>query len=496
MIDAVAKEVAAHLSSPVGVGKVIDGKYRVDALVGEGGMGVVWKATQLDLERPVAIKVVREEFASNEAVVSRTLREARAAAKLRGKHVVRVLDVGRLPSGAPYIVMEHLEGRDLYTDLAERLLPMPIAVAVDLVLEACEGLAEAHAVGIVHRDLKPENLFIAEQPDGSAVVKILDFGISKEICADAPQSTTTPTAIGSPQYMAPEQMRAASDTDARADIWSLGATLYELITGRPPFDATTIPEVCNLVLEGEVEPPRKFRPEMPLGLEAVVLRCLRKSRDERFATVSELAYALAAYGSPAADDRATRIARVLAGSQPRHSCPPAHWSEAPTLRESAFDDLSPSRDDAAQSGQMPVGLRWPAVALVSAVLAMPLGFGAATGVTTLHERLVRAAPGVTGSMESGATHAAAHLGVLPTLAGERERKERALALGDTVASTSRESAPMSGEPSALESSKASGELETELKPGADEGNWRGSEPREASPRASAATREALGPSER
>jgi serine/threonine protein kinase len=379
-------------SEPVGIGKIIDGKYRVDALIGEGGMGVVWKATQLDLERPVAIKVVRDEYASNEEVVNRTLLEAKAAAKLRGEHIVRVLDVGKLPTGAPYIVMEYLEGRDLYADLTRWVSPMPIHLVVDLVLEACEGLAEAHAAGIVHRDLKPENLFIAEQPDGSAVVKILDFGISKETCADATRAVTNPaSAMGSPQYMAPEQMRGAEDVDARADIWSLGATLYELLVGRSAFHGANIPAVCSMVLEGEPIRPRLLRPEIPVGLEAVVLRCLKKQREERFGSIGELANALAMYGSVTAGDRAARIARVISGIRPRYSYPGERFSEMPTLRESAFDNLNSLAGNAApvRTNRPPDGARWP-VALLSAALALPVGFGVATGVTSLQEWLTRA----------------------------------------------------------------------------------------------------------
>jgi serine/threonine-protein kinase len=303
-----------------------------------------------------------------------------------------VLDVGRLSTGAPYIVMEHLEGRDLYTDLAERLLPMPVNLAVDLVLEACEGLAEAHAAGIVHRDLKPENLFIAERPDGSAVIKILDFGISKEIRSESPRAVTNPaTAIGSPQYMSPEQMRGSADVDARADIWSLGATLYELLVGQAPFQGTTIPAVCSMVLEEDPTPPRHLRADVPIGLEAVVLRCLKKDPDDRYGTIGELAHALVMYGSPTADDRAARIARVISGIRPRHSYPGERLSEMPTLRESAFDNLNSLGGNAApiRTSRSHGGPRWHLVALLSAALALPIGFGAATGVTSLRARLAQ-----------------------------------------------------------------------------------------------------------
>ena len=426
MVDAGVEEVP---SQQLGVGKIIDGKYRVDSLVGEGGMGVVWKSTQLDLDRPVAIKVVREEFASNEEVVNRTLLEARAAAKLRGEHIVRVLDVGRLPTGAPYIVMEHLEGRDLYADLAERLLPMPVNLAVDLVLEACEGLAEAHAAGIVHRDLKPENLFIAEQPDGSAVIKILDFGISKEIRSESPRAVTNPaTAIGSPQYMSPEQMRGSGEVDARADIWSLGATLYELLVGQAPFHGTTIPAVCSMVLEEDPTPPRQLRADVPVGLEAVVLRCLKKDREERFGSIGELAHALVMYGSPTADDRAARIARVISGIRPRHSYPGERLSEMPTLRESAFDNLNSLDGNVApiRTHRPLSGSRWHLVALLSAALALPVGFGAATGVTSLRQRLAQAAaPAGTSAKEPRRGYTVANLGGGPVSAPSESAKASA-----------------------------------------------------------------------
>jgi serine/threonine-protein kinase len=331
-------DLASPLSPRIGPGTTIADKYRIEKLIGVGGMGIVWKATQLDLDRPVAIKIVREDLPDQELVGERACHEARASARLRSEHVVRVLDLGRLDTGTPFIVLEYLEGRDLYDLLTSRDAPLPISEAVDVLLEACEGLAEAHALGIVHRDLKPENLFIARQPDGTAVLKILDFGISKQLRAAGRQLTTPSTAVGSPQYMSPEQMLGSHDIDQRADIWSLGATLYELTVGAPPFKADTIPSLCTLVLEKDPVPPRSLRHGLPEGLEHVILKCLAKRRDDRFQSVKELAEALLPFGNPSSSDRALRIAHTLASNswtvkQPTHTDHLPHGSTITTRPE-------------------------------------------------------------------------------------------------------------------------------------------------------------------
>lgn len=292
-------------------GVLLDQKYRLDTLLGEGGMGLVWLATHVDLDRPVAVKTVRSEYASNPEIVERMLREARAVAQLRGEHVVRVLDVARLPSGAPYMVLEYLEGNDLYAELNARG-PLPLTEAVELVLQACEGLAEAHALGIVHRDLKPENLYLAVQPDGRLVLKILDFGISKDNGAPRRPNLTMPsTVMGSPHYMAPEQMRGNTEADPRSDIWSLGAILYELLAGSPPFDAPDLGSLCTRVLEQDPVALRTLRPEIPAELERVVAKCLHKDPAQRYGSVDQLARELAPLGTADANARAERIARVF-----------------------------------------------------------------------------------------------------------------------------------------------------------------------------------------
>ncbi|WP_437967095.1 protein kinase [Sorangium sp. So ce260] len=281
-------------------GNVLAGKYRVERVLGQGGMGLVVGAWHLHLDEPVAIKVLRDELAQNQAIIDRFLREARAAAKIKSRHVVRVTDADRLPSGAPYLVMEWLSGSDL-ASIVEREGPMDTPRAVRHVLEACEALGEAHALGIVHRDLKPSNLFAARQADGSTCTKILDFGISKLL---GEELTGTGNALGTPSYMAPEQMVSARNVDARADIWALGVVLYKLVTGTVPFRASTPSELGMKVLFGEPEPPEQARPDLPPGLAQVILRCMRREPAQRFATAAQLAAALAPFAGQARTQQA------------------------------------------------------------------------------------------------------------------------------------------------------------------------------------------------
>ncbi len=278
---------------PVTPGQIIGGRYLVGTLIGQGGMGLVCAATHLGLESPVAIKLIRPDLKEDAEFVERFLNEARRAAALSSEHVATVHDVGRLETGEPYLVMERLEGVELETHL-RATGPLEPRRAAELVLEACEGLVEAHAAGIVHRDLKPANLFLARRGDGKEVLKILDFGIAKTITDDAPSSSTS-RSLGSPWYMSPEQMLDASSVDFRADIWSLGVVLFELLTKRLPFEGQSVPEVCVKVLTAEAPSPSSFRPELEPELEAIVLRCLEKDRDRRYADVSELARELQAY---------------------------------------------------------------------------------------------------------------------------------------------------------------------------------------------------------
>jgi eukaryotic-like serine/threonine-protein kinase len=274
-------------------------------------MGVVCEATHVGLELPVAIKFIRTDLKDNAEFVQRFLNEARRAAALTNQHVARVHDVGQLESGDLYLVMERLEGVGLDVYIREQG-PLQQAEAVDLVRQACEGLSEAHAAGIVHRDIKPENLFLAHRSDGKRTLKILDFGISKQTTSDAPSSlTNSERSLGSPWYMSPEQMIDTSSADHRADIWSLGVVLFELLTATRPFEGSSIPEVCAGVLTIPAPLLRERRPEVDPALEAIVQRCLTKNPDERHASVLLLSKDL----EPFAASRDGAAASIDAGAE-------------------------------------------------------------------------------------------------------------------------------------------------------------------------------------
>ena len=298
--------------SSLAPGTLIGGKYRVERALGRGGMGVVLLAHDETLGRRVAIKLLRAAGRGDEA---RFLREARAVARLTSEHVARILEVGEMDDGAPFLVMEYASGSDLGRVLHDRGR-LPPAIAVDYLLQAGEVLAEAHALGIIHRDLKPSNLFLAARVDGTPLIKVLDFGIAKTtpgLAGNAEETSLTATSatIGSPLYMSPEQLHSARDVDARADLWSLGAVLHELLTGRPPFEAESAAAVGAKIAAGAPTPLAEGCPEAPEGLAAVVLRCLEKDPDRRFQDIAELAQALAPYAPPASRISVDRIGRVV-----------------------------------------------------------------------------------------------------------------------------------------------------------------------------------------
>ncbi|WP_437630125.1 protein kinase domain-containing protein [Sorangium sp. So ce854] len=297
------------------VGDVLADKYEVERVLGEGGMGVVVAARHLLLGERVAIKFLLPKARERADLVARFLREGQAAARIRSEHVTRVYDVGTLARGEPYLVMEYLEGTDLKALLRDRG-PLPVELACDYLLQACEALAEAHALGIVHRDLKPGNLFLSQRADGSPLLKVIDFGISKMALAAEPAAprehdmTESSAMLGSPLYMAPEQMVSSKNVDARADVWSMGAILYQLLTGAIPFRGDSVMEIYDRILEG---PPRlgALRADVPERIDWVVQRCLQRSPADRFGNIAELAAELAPFAPPHAQHLAGRAARVL-----------------------------------------------------------------------------------------------------------------------------------------------------------------------------------------
>jgi len=281
--------------APTEPGDVVARKYRVERAIGVGGMGHVFAARHIELDQLVALKVMRPEMLHDEDAMRRFAREGKAAAALHDEHAVRILDVGRIEGGVPFIVMEYLEGRDL-ASILERGGPLPIGEAIDYVIQACAALEEAHGLGIIHRDLKPHNLFVTTGRHGEPFVKVLDFGLAKAINnnADITSSAMTGTNVmlGSPFFMSPEQVDSRKDIDHRTDIWSLGATLYHIVTGVPPFVAPNIHLVCARILTEDFPPLARRRADAPRELEAVLRRCMARAPTARFSSVRELAAAL------------------------------------------------------------------------------------------------------------------------------------------------------------------------------------------------------------
>jgi serine/threonine protein kinase len=337
-------EERQELVANVREGDLLAGKYRVQRVLGVGGMGVVVAARHTQLDTPVAIKFLLPEMLANAAAVARFAREARAASKITSEHVARVFDVGALENGAPYIVMELLEGMDLLEMLRERG-PLSPEQAIEFILQTCVAVADAHALGIVHRDLKPANLFCTRRSDGEPVIKVLDFGISKltDVGPGTPGVSVTQTAaiMGSPLYMSPEQMRSAKDVDARTDIWALGVILFQLVTGEVPFSGETMTEVAIKVATEPTPNLRAMRTTAPAGLEEVIFRCLEKAPRARYQNVAELAHALSPFASATARPLVERISGTVrqAGrsTPPTSAAPPPRVTTAETAVAPATD---------------------------------------------------------------------------------------------------------------------------------------------------------------
>ena len=319
-------------------GDLVAGKYRIERLLGRGGMGAVFLAEHELLRQRVALKLMLSGVASNPLAVPRFLNEARAAARIGGEHVARVLDVGTLKGAGLYIVLEYLEGADLGRLLDARHA-FPAGEAVDFVLQALEGLAHVHALGIVHRDFKPSNLFLTRRPDGTPVVKVLDFGVSKastETGHSDADITGWLEALGTPPYASPEQLCDSRSVDARSDIWSAGVVLYELLSGSVPIGGASPAERIAATLGHALVPLRERLPDIDPALDAIVMRCLSRDREERFANVAELAAALEPFGPPTGAALVEQIRGALSLPAPAPPTPPAVESprRSPVVRAS------------------------------------------------------------------------------------------------------------------------------------------------------------------
>ena len=380
-------------------GEIIASKYEVESVLGVGGMGVVVAARHLQLGQRVAVKFMRASSVGDPAAVARFLREARAVVALRSEHVARVLDVGTLDTGSPYIVMEFLDGLDL-SQMIERGGQLSVAEAIGLLLQGCEAIAEAHSLGIVHRDLKPSNVFVARRADGTHLVKILDFGISKVSSLSARAEgnenlTGSGHVMGSPGYISPEQLRSTKAADARSDVWSLGVILYEMLTGRAPFIGETLGDILARIVSEAPTPVRRLRPDVPPALERVIEACLEKSVDRRVASVRDLAVRLLPFaprGSEIAVERISRIAGAAgasAGSKTVALAEPAGAS--PGVAPSPGQE-GPGASLAHQTRTSTAGasLAWKPDTRLRTITRLPRFAGAAAGLVLLASLVIGA----------------------------------------------------------------------------------------------------------
>jgi len=358
------------------VGDRLLGKLRIDGVLGEGGMGTVYAAYHEVLACPVALKVIRAG-ATDKSLIERFVREVRVCALLQNEHVARVMDAGVLDGGSPYMIMELLQGKTLgeLQKLGERFNQRD---SVDLILQAMEGLAEAHAKGVVHRDVKPDNLFLAmhgltKMPPWT--VKLLDFGISKaDLNTGRKGMGTEATAVlGTPEYMSPEQLKSSRSVDHRADIWSLGVILYELLSGRRPFVGETAGAVFAAILQDEA--PSLTLANVPPDLAETVASCLHKDIDQRPADLEALARRLAPYCSPSGTISIEEIGLL----QTRRMSIPAAMPAGPLAptepapRELVDRRLIPTRITSATDLDTVTTYRRPSYVSISVALAIVFG---------------------------------------------------------------------------------------------------------------------------
>ena len=272
------------------LGRVLGGRYRLLERLGQGGMGTVYRATHTLMDKPVAVKILRAELAGDAEAVARFHREARSASRLDHDHCIRVTDFGQSDDGLLFLVMELLDGHSL--SHVTRRGPVPAARAAAIGIAVGEALQHAHDAGIIHRDLKPDNVFLARRKKGREIVKVLDFGLAKLASDSAlgPSITRDGTVFGTPEYMAPEQAEGEK-LDGRTDVYALGVILYQLVCGEVPFKSSNFVALLTKQVSEEPTPPRDRRPdlEIPPGLELIIMKCLAKRREDRYATAGEIA---------------------------------------------------------------------------------------------------------------------------------------------------------------------------------------------------------------
>jgi len=274
--------------------QLIEDNYALERVIGCGDSGIVVAARHARLGLRVALKFLRPDQPRTPEVVQRFVREGQITARIQNAHVTRVLDIGRLPDAEPFLVLEHLEGCDLAALLASRG-PLSSADAVAYMKQACAGVASAHAHGVIHRDLKPSNLFLTLAPNGAPLVKILDFGMAQQ-SSNVDEPPLNPLDLSSAPVVAPEQLRTGRRADPKSDIWALGATLFTLLTGHPPFERSYVTETYLAILSGRIPDLTALRPDIERPLAAIVERCLAADPEQRFVSAAELGTALALFG--------------------------------------------------------------------------------------------------------------------------------------------------------------------------------------------------------